>query len=75
MAIPVVPVPHPSMRLVYEATCISFTAQGVTGPGHGPVGPKRNTAAEAQADWDNHVAAMPAPMQHEGVILQYIAPI
>ena len=75
MTIPVVPVPHPSMRLVYEATCISFTEQGVTGPGHGPVGPKRNTAVEAQADWDNHVAAMPAPMQHEGVILQYIAPI
>jgi hypothetical protein len=71
MAIPVVSVPHDTMQIVYQAQCIHVTAPPNTTCGW--QGLNRLTEAEAQADWADHIAG-PPPLQHEGIVLQYITP-
>lgn len=73
--VPVVPVPHPTMQLMYQATCISVKKGNVTEGGCGPQGDPRGTEAEAQADWQGHLDNVQNPLQHEGIVLNYIAPI
>jgi hypothetical protein len=74
-SIPVRPQPDPEKR-GYQAVCVHInnTDTNVTQPGCGEVGGIHNEEADAQDDWRQHVANNPLPLQHEGIVLNYIAP-
>lgn len=77
-SIPVRPQPDPVKR-GYQAVCefIRNTETNDTQPGHGEVGGIRDDENTAQADWRGHLASqpLPPPLQHEGIVLNYTAPV